>query len=188
MTILAIEMELNRQSPTVSLTDGWSFDDSETVSFDADLLFNTIVNRGAEFCVLYPEPDFFKMMSDRWWQRWSPNFLKWLKVMEMEYNPIENYDRNEVFHDESELKQTGTDTMTGDVSAFDSSSYQPRDKNTDTKNLTDNNESDHTGRVHGNIGVTTSQQMIESELALRRNNVYNMMSDCFIKEMLIAVY
>lgn len=41
----------------------------------------------------------------------------------------------------------------------------------------------------GNIGVTTSQQMLESEMELRKKyNIYNMMADMFIKEMAIGLY
>lgn len=41
----------------------------------------------------------------------------------------------------------------------------------------------------GNIGVTTSQQMLESEMELRgKYNVYNMMADVFIREMAIGLY
>ena len=36
-------------------------------------------------------------------------------------------------------------------------------------------DGDHEGRVHGNIGVTTTQQMIEQEMSLRKN--YNIKED-----------
>ena len=167
-----------------------------------------IINRGASFCVLYPDPDYFKLMSDSWWDKWEASFLAWFKAMQMEYNPIENYDRIEEWHediiDDNTVKQTGTvetdannsDTTT--VSAYDSSSFSNKDKvtsvidSTDERDLTDkidnDRDIDHEGRIHGNIGVTTSQQMLESELKLRYNNLYNMIADVFIKELLIAVY
>ena len=48
----------------------------------------------------------------------------------------------------------------------------------------------HGGRIHGNIGVTTSQQMAQAqyELQLKWGNLYGQMADIFIKEMLITIY
>lgn len=205
---MGIESELNLRSPTKSISDTWVFGEDSEAIFDKNILMSTIVNRASSFCVLYPDPDYFYLMSGSWWAKWKDSFEAWLLAMQMEYNPIENYDRQEKWHDDitddNTMTQTGTVTTEGDnsstneVSAFDTSSYQPRNKvtddidSTDTRDLEDkvdnDRDIDHEGRVHGNIGVTTSQQMLESELKLRYNNVYNMMCDCFIKDLLIAVY
>ena len=99
-------------------------------------------------------------------------------------------------------------------SAMDSSSYQPHDQiltdsgqetrntgtikneldttDTNTESGSDKNEHNtqttHTGHLYGNIGVTTSQQMLESELELRKWNIYEHITDLFIKDLLIPVY
>lgn len=46
----------------------------------------------------------------------------------------------------------------------------------------------HTGRTHGNIGVTTSQQMLQSELDIARFNIYDEAADLFLSEFCIYVY
>lgn len=91
------------------------------------------------------------------------------------------------------------------VSAFDSNNYQPNeqtdysDSSTTITNSGSNStvtnagsnegNSTHDGRVHGNIGVTTSQQMLESELNLRKKyNLYKMITDLFAQELCILVY
>ena len=208
MTILAIESELNRKTPAQSITDTWSFSEDSEVTFDKDLLLSTLVNRCASLCVLYPDPDYFKLMSDAWWKRWKDSFEAWFKAFQTEYNPLENYDRNEEWHDDikddNTIKNTGTvgqsgsNTSTNEKSAYDSSNYSPLNKvtdtlgTTDTRNLTDkidnDRDIDHKGRIHGNIGVTTSQAMLTEELKVRYNNIYNMISDTFKKELLLAVY
>lgn len=208
MTILAVESELNRKDPAQSLTTKWAFDPDEEVTFSGSTLLAAIINRAASFCVLYTDPDYFKLMSDSWWDKWESSFHAWFKTMQMEYNPIENYDRHEQWHDDivddNTVKQTGTvntdanNTDTTTVSAYDSSSFSNKDKvtsiidSTDERNLTDkidnDRDLDHEGRIHGNIGVVTSQKMVEDELRLRYNNLYNMVADVFIKELLIAVY
>ena len=89
-------------------------------------------------------------------------------------------------------------------SAYDSEGYQPESRNiyetigADTSNTSTNmintinkdesNNLKHNGWVHGNIGVTTTQQMLESELSLAAWNVYEHITDLFIEEFCIAVY
>ena len=50
------------------------------------------------------------------------------------------------------------------------------------------NEGVHAGRIHGNIGVTTSQQMLEAELDLGYWNIYSRITDMFLKEFCIMIY
>ena len=129
LTILGIEKELNLQSPADSLKSKWVFTDQE-VEFSADTLLATLINRAASFCVLYPDPAYFQLMNEQWFKRWEPAFTKWFKALAMEYNPIENYDRIESWTDtgESGSEVSSSGTTEGQVSAFDSSSYSPHDK------------------------------------------------------------
>lgn len=63
---------------------------------------------------------------------------------------------------------------------------------TTTESMTDtatgSKDSTHTGRMHGNIGVTTSQQMLEAELSLQYWNLYDHIADLFIQENTTRVY
>ena len=121
----------------------------------------------------------------------------------------------------------GTDTRETQVSAFDSSVYQPSEQVTDsrtnredekttsgsykdstthghTETYTNGRKDEttygkvdtvtHTGtegyssHIHGNIGVTTSQQMITSELELRRFDIYTDIAARFEHEFIVQVY
>lgn len=105
-----------------------------------------------------------------------------------------------------------------EVSAFDSSNYQPSQKvtsdqdGTDTMNNTGTDTMNHTGtikdeygegssgsetensktvrdgRIHGNIGVTTSQQMLQAELDIAAWNLYEHITDIFLEEFVIPIY
>ena len=55
-------------------------------------------------------------------------------------------------------------------------------------NAMDNSSSVHSGRMHGNIGVTTSQQMLEAELEVSKWNLYDEIADLFISELCIYLY
>ena len=58
----------------------------------------------------------------------------------------------------------------------------------DVSNLSGTEIYDHTSRIHGNIGVTTSQQMIESEMQLRaKYNIYKIIYEDIIKELCVYV-
>ena len=105
-------------------------------------------------------------------------------------------------HDDS--TSSGSGNTTNSRSAFDASDYSPHDKSDSTSsgsNTSDSltsangtineNESGtnkRTGRAHGNIGVTTSQQMLESELEIARWNLYDEITDLFLSEFCIYTY
>lgn len=131
----------------------------------------------------------------------SVNLKKSLDAFLSTYNPIENYDSNEESTtttgakeenfkkgkntDTTEIGQ-GTITTKSDVTSYESNTFADADKvTTDESARTTTNtlgersdtrtEKEHIDKfikhIHGNIGVTTSQQMIESELDLRKRNV-----------------
>lgn len=108
------------------------------------------------------------------------------------------------------LDETDTNHTETKKSSFDSSSYSPyQDENTtstreqDTTNSTtitdgttvedavttsSSDDSEHNGRVHGNIGVTTSQQMLTQELDMGYWNIYQRVTELFLREFCIPIY
>lgn len=62
--------------------------------------------------------------------------------------------------------------------------------NTEKENVNDGRTRKHTrtGRVHGNVGVTTSQQMIQSERDLVVFNLYDVIAESFIENFCLMVY
>lgn len=102
------------------------------------------------------------------------------------------------------LDNTTTDTTENTKSAYDSSTYQPYDKvesrtvsdtdSTDQTNTTIssdtviNDDNEHNGRIHGNIGVTSSQELLNQELDLGYWNLYQRITQLFLQEFVIPVY
>lgn len=80
------------------------------------------------------------------------------------------------------MNNTGTDTL--DNTGTDTVDYSGtiKDEGGETVNST------HGGRIHGNVGVTTSQQMLQSELDIARFNLINQITDLFLTELCICVY
>lgn len=230
ITLWGLEKFLQNQNKSVFdglvLPDGIVKDD----------VTNNILLRAGEFEVLYSDPDFLSEAITLWGRKHYRTFSKWYEALQIEYNPLENYDRIETWTDTHSdyLTHSGTESSTASstdnitgtqtsnntvnsesinqVSAFDSSAFSNKDKNnvsdtaagTTTNNnsseinsessgsnsFTDNSDGNvnHNGRMHGNIGVTTSQQMLQSELDIAKWNLIDQITDLYISEFCIAIY
>ena len=126
-------------------------------------------------------------------------------------NTTRNYENSGTDKESTTLGSTTTSTNIGSndnenkVSAYNESDYSNREKDIQSYNSTLTNTGSGTDttqteyglkrkevediRVHGNIGVTTSQQMIESEMELRaKYDIYKIISREFEREFLVQVY
>ena len=106
-------------------------------------------------------------------------------------------------HTETDGTETTVDATTGSRNQTDIIDERDAETSTGSRNLRDviderdaetssettTDQATHTGRVSGNIGVTTSQQMIESELRLRLGyNLYDIIADEFKRRFCILIY
>ncbi len=207
---------------------------------DKDTLIGSIILRCNEFELLYSDPDFMIAAIDVWSRKNYWTFDKWVKAINIQYDPLYNYDRTEKSTDthEGEYGKKGQDinqgsnvrtndlTMTNDLKtendttlthkekAYNDASFVPTTedvtdgeikdtgtvKNTGTatdaygntlntdESGTDKHADTHESRMYGNIGVTTSQQMLQSELDIARWNMYEHIADLFCSEFCIMVY
>lgn len=262
---------------------------------DSDVVRDEILLRSGDFETLYPNPDFLKLAIGHWSKKHYRTFDKWLTALNIEYDPLYNYDRTEEYTDErsgssAKSGETGrtfsngstenhadsenitdsesntgertsdsvgnstghttgstspaqtTNTKTTTVAAFDASTYQPKEQTTDALTLqvagsdssdtasstgssenekttasksgnsnrssagsnarTENGSDDlrtnetannneiitHKARLFGNIGVTTSQQMLQSELDIARFNLFEQIADLFVSEFCLMIY
>ena len=172
----------------MSLWDGFILPDG----IDRDVLVDTIILRGGEFEVLYAEPEFYKQAINAFFRKHNRTFTKWYEALQLEYNPIENYDRLEEWNDKSIGKSNdeSSGSVTNKVSAYNTSNLQAvsKDDTTASSDTSMENENIRKGRTHGNIGVTTSQQMLQSELDINAWNLYEHIADMFCDELTIMVY
>lgn len=171
---------------------------------DKDTAIDTIILKSGEFEVLYADPFFMQKVIGVWSRKHQRTFEKWINALNVEYNPLENYDRIEEWTDAGTASATSggashnstTGSSEDKKSAYDSSVYENdrlnsvnNNSNSDfNNNSTANNNSEHKGRMHGNIGVTTSQQMLESELDIASWNIYEHIADLFVDEFCLQVY
>lgn len=207
---------------------------------DKDTVVADILQTSSEFEVMYSSPQFIHDSIRYWSKKWFWTFDKWIKAINIEYSPLDNYDRHEEWTDDNthsdddslSSKRTETGNVSGsssgdttsqnngtsDVetlkSAFDSGSYSPyedvksasadnsaihnQDQTTSSSNTVDDYgetkknagqfQNVHKGYMHGNIGVTSSQDMLQQELDVAMFNLYDRITDIFIQEYCIPVY
>ena len=178
---------------------------------------NNIILECAELEVLYSAPSFFRWAVDAWSLKESPTWEKMYKALQIEYNPLENYDRTEEWTESgthgnnktvrNSTETTGNATSNADVqhkvTGYNSNSevLQSRDitsaadtnTSTATGNGTEAEMGEHNdtraGRIHGNIGVTTSQQMLKAEFDLAPEiNMYNIITRSFRNRFCLLIY
>lgn len=104
------------------------------------------------FC---PDPAVMKYYFKSWSTRRLDLWDRMKKLIESQYDPLENYDRREKYKRE----YTHGHTVEGLISADNSSAYQPDNKAVNAGK--DIAEEDN--RIHGNIGTVTAQQMFHEE-------------------------
>lgn len=109
---------------------------------------------------------------------------------------------------DTSVTDTSSDNSEHTISADNSDTYEPGYKDTSSRQDTQSSESsnrvDVTGdravdettgetyshklRAYGNIGVTTTQEMLEAQRTLVRYNVYNEIADSFKEEFCLYIY
>lgn len=229
---------------------------------NAETVKNAIMIRSGLMTPLYLEPEVFQACIKHWFtaKQWTIEHL--IKVIEADYNPIDNYNRKETYKEtttgsdtltmQGGNKQTnsgkdttahsgtdstehsgtdttahsGTDTTTEEISAENVSTYSPDSKSSlqhgesigvthgESIDLTHGEQIDLThghvitdeyqnrkditnydkintreSDIRGNIGVTTTQQMIEQELELLRHfDIYGWIADQFENDNMLLIY
>lgn len=206
ITMLGLETYLNTNNQSL-------FDDIVIPeSIDKDTLVNSILLESAEFEVLYSNPSFMHQAIQLWFRKWNRTFAKWMEVLELKYNPLDNYDRTEEWSDKSGTTATGTvsdeshgttnerGSSNNNVSAYDSDTFEPSENSSSSSNASVDNKTDtttastadtssiHTGRIHGNIGVMSTQELLTRELEVDKFNVYNQIVDMFLREFCLLIY
>ena len=135
------------------------------------LIFN-LLSELAEFEVVYPNSDFMKTAIEMWSKA---NIKAWNKIYNttmLDYNPIENYDRKEEFEDSGHAVSR--------VAAFNESELTPAgDGDTVTK---------RNAHMHGNIGVTTTQKLLDEERRVATFTFIDFLVNEFKKRFCIMVY
>lgn len=141
-----------------------------------DGLMKRLLVETAELELVYPSPNTMKIAVGAWAKSRKSQWQKTFEALSVQYAPAENYDRQETWTD------SGNSASSHRVQGFNSTGFVPANDDNGTASNT------HTGRVHGNIGVTTNQQMLTSELEFRKYDFYESIIAEFKKMFCVGVY
>ncbi|MBR5835995.1 MAG: hypothetical protein IKY66_07515 [Bacteroidales bacterium] len=174
--------------------DNTIFDDlTLPEELDTTTAIDSILSECAELEIIYPDPDMIKQMIALWSARELPVWERIYKAVTAEYNPLENYNRKETWADTDIGSASGSSnaTSTNKVVGYNDTAFTNHDQNTGTgsSNSSSRLESRHNGTVSGNIGVTTSQEMLEQELDVApRTDIYSYIVRSFKNRFCLMVY
>ena len=142
MTILGLENYLSGEDK--SLFDLLTL----PAGIDKEVMTGTILMRSGEFEALYSNPYFMRDAVGLWGRKHYRTFDKWIKALNIQYDPLNNYDRTEEYTDTHTGKYdksidssaSGSDTRSDDFTRTDNLTQS--DDHTRTDNLTESD--DHT--------------------------------------------
>ena len=139
---------------------------------DRETLINNLLAETAEFEIIYPDPEFMENMISAWSTKELPIWEKLEKTLHYDYDPISNFDR----HEES----TNTGESLGKVAGYNATDLvNSSGASTDVKRQ---------ARIWGNVGVTTTQQMIGEERRVSEFNISDYIIDSFKRRFCLLVY
>lgn len=180
-----------------------------------DLIDNLLLDL-AELEVLYTNPTFMQQAITAWSKKQFPVWQELADTLFYEYDPIENYYRRESWTDkdiyghkiESDLTHGHKitmdveDTTVNSVTGYNGSTFADHDKSvfsnddTETHSGKDSTNESHSGAdtatrdgwARGNIGVMSTQQMIEMQRDVVKFNLMDYIIDDFRGRFLVLVY
>lgn len=179
---------------------------------DRDALINNICLQCAELELIYPTIETMKIAITAWSVANVYTWDKLYKTMNLDYNPIWNVDADEretgnensnrgiIRNNSGTNNETINITDTESVKGFNSDSWSESNKlqRSGTDNFTVNNnenvseDTDRASRIvkrrTGNIGVTTTQSMIQQEREIAEFSIINYITLSFKERFCLLVY
>ncbi len=102
------------------------------------------------------------------------------------YNPLHNFDRYEDSTDDESTNSSGSANSVNTVNGYNGDAEHDRQKTEGTSETKRGNK--HKAHMYGNIGVTTSAQMLEGELEIRKQDLISIIVREFKENFCIMVY
>lgn len=140
---------------------------------DKTALIHNLLRECAELEILYPQPDALKFFVKDWSKERLPVWTRLEATLHYEYDPISNYDRHEEWNNEAN-------------SSAKTAGYNSDDS--DVPDASSEGQTSSKGRAYGNIGVTTTQDMIEQERRVSNFDIIDVIIAEFKKTFCLLVY
>lgn len=202
LSILGLYEYNNEVFDNLTLPDG----------LDSTVLIPMIVTECSDFALLYPDYDFMKMLIGVWSTKEQRIWSALLESETLEYNPIENYDRYESISRSVSSESSGSSsgnteasgsssgTTTAAQTAFNTDSFKDTGRSVSSSTTSNTSEASESAsqtaegtetteaHLHGNIGVTTAQQMIAGFREISNFSTYDFIVQSFKDRFCVQVY
>lgn len=145
--------------------------------------------------------EYFRQMWDEFFALYKDNYFKMIEVMSADYNPINNYDKNSTISysqiventqdNYGEVNSNGTTTTKAygynsngysNDGLVESTNHNGSQSNNGSKTISEHSTTEVTS---GNIGVMSTQDMMNQELEVRKKNVNDWLITTFCRQNLV---
>lgn len=155
---------------------------------DADVLKQNLLLETESMEILYPSAPFLKAAITVWSAERLEVWEKLYETTQLQYEPLENYDRQEESNSSNASVSSGNTTVTNSSTAYNSNTFADTAKSNTAGSNQGNSSGTFRSRVHGNIGVTTSQQMLTAQREVVQFCMTQYIIDDFISRFCLGVY
>ena len=155
---------------------------------DADVMKQNLLLETESMEILYPSAPFLKAAITVWSAERLEVWQKLYETTQLQYEPLENYDRQEESNSSNASASSGSTTVTNSATAYNSNTFADTAKSNTAGSNQGNSSGTFRSRVHGNIGVTTSQQMLTAQREVVQFCMTQYIIDDFISRFCLGVY
>lgn len=155
---------------------------------DADNLKDNLLLETESMEILYPSPVFLKAAITVWAAERLDVWTKLYETTQLQYDPLENYDRKEESVSSSSGGSSGQTTGTTSQTAYNSATFKDTAQSVTEGSNRSNSSGTYQSRVHGNIGVTSSQQLLEAQRRVVQFCMTEYIINDFITRFCVGVY
>ena len=168
----------------------------ETWGLDDHDIQEAILEVCGDLPCIYRNPNEFKKYVRIWFFQRRDYWYKIADTYKLQYDPIANYDRKETVTDTTTIKSSGTNNSENNsierVAAFNSDDMADKQSGTfngtTSGNMNVEKSDSRTVEIKGNIGVTTTQEMIKQERELWNFKLSLTIAEEFKERFCVMVY
>ena len=164
---------------SASVTDADGTEHTATIA--TETIVDSILRDCAELEVLYTQPDYMKFAIGNWWTRKAAIYSSLLETTLYKYDAIANYDRREEWTDNNHVIDSTAEHYAAGYNATEPT-LASRDTGSGESSAT------HKGRVSGNIGVMSTQELIARQRAIVDYDVISKITNDFKAMFCLAIY
>lgn len=180
--------------PILTINGMYNYDDSifDNMTVPTNVVKQDVINNilfeCAELETYIPDPDVMKIAIGVWSAKESSVWSALQATKEYVYNPIWNKDGTYSETETRNLTGTGSNTTNSNVAAYNATTLQPASQEVGSGTTTDTGTITTTRTEQGNIGVTTTQQMIKEEREIQEFNMIGYITESFKHRFCLMVY